>query len=93
MIPFPLLTPWLSSLWLRFVTPLYARIGRKLIESTFIRLWSATIPLRTSSPSSQWDWNSQSRRRSSTKTTSSPKRKGRMLYPLSVARQIRVAIV
>jgi uncharacterized protein YbjT (DUF2867 family) len=33
MIPFPLLTPWLSSLWLGFVTPLYARIGRKLIES------------------------------------------------------------
>ena len=33
MIPFPLLTPWLSSLWLGFVTPIYARIGRKLIES------------------------------------------------------------
>jgi uncharacterized protein YbjT (DUF2867 family) len=33
MIPFPYLTPWLSSLWLGFVTPLYARIGRKLIES------------------------------------------------------------
>jgi uncharacterized protein YbjT (DUF2867 family) len=33
MIPFPFLTPWLSSLWLGFVTPLYARIGRKLIES------------------------------------------------------------
>jgi uncharacterized protein YbjT (DUF2867 family) len=33
MIPFPLLTPWLSSLWLGLVTPLYARVGRKLIES------------------------------------------------------------
>ncbi|MGI9515881.1 MAG: SDR family oxidoreductase [Pirellulaceae bacterium] len=33
MIPVPLLTPYLSSLWLGFVTPLYARIGRKLIES------------------------------------------------------------
>lgn len=33
MIPSPFLTPWLSSLWLGFVTPLYARIGRKLIES------------------------------------------------------------
>ncbi|MFN2375281.1 MAG: SDR family oxidoreductase [Candidatus Binatia bacterium] len=33
MMPFPWLTPWLSSLWLGFVTPLYARIGRKLIES------------------------------------------------------------
>ncbi|HXC50059.1 MAG TPA: SDR family oxidoreductase [Candidatus Limnocylindrales bacterium] len=46
MIPFPLLTPWLSSLWLGFVTPLYARIGRKLIESivhpTIVRDDSAT---------------------------------------------------
>ncbi len=33
MLPFPFLTPWLSSLWLGFVTPLYARIGRKLVES------------------------------------------------------------
>jgi len=29
----PVLTPYLSSLWLGLVTPLYARIGRKLIES------------------------------------------------------------
>ena len=33
MIPVPVLTPYLSSLWLGLVTPLYARIGRKLIES------------------------------------------------------------
>jgi len=33
MIPVPVLTPWLSSLWLGLVTPLYARIGRKLIDS------------------------------------------------------------
>jgi len=33
MIPVPVLTPSLSSLWLGLVTPLYARIGRKLIES------------------------------------------------------------
>ena len=33
MIPVPVLTPYLSSLWLSLVTPLYARIGRKLIES------------------------------------------------------------
>ncbi|MDA1180110.1 MAG: DUF2867 domain-containing protein, partial [Planctomycetota bacterium] len=33
MIPVPLLTPYLSSLWLGFVTPLYARVGRKLVES------------------------------------------------------------
>ena len=29
----PVLTPWLSSLWLGLTTPLYARVGRKLIES------------------------------------------------------------
>src|SRR5476651_2718182 len=29
----PVLTPFLSSLWLGLITPLYARIGRKLIES------------------------------------------------------------
>ena len=33
MIPVPLLTPHLSSLWLGLVTPLYARVGRKLINS------------------------------------------------------------
>ena len=31
-IPVPVLTPWLSSLWLALVTPLYARVGRQLIE-------------------------------------------------------------
>lgn len=29
----PFLTPWVSSLWLGLITPVYARIGRKLIES------------------------------------------------------------
>lgn len=33
MIPVPLLTPHLSSLWLGLVTPLYAVVGRKLIDS------------------------------------------------------------
>jgi uncharacterized protein YbjT (DUF2867 family) len=33
IIRVPVLTPWLSSLWLGLVTPLYARIGRKLIDS------------------------------------------------------------
>ena len=33
MIPVPVLTPFLSSLWLGFITPLYARIGRKLVAS------------------------------------------------------------
>lgn len=33
MIPVPVLTPYLSSLWLGLVTPVYARVGRKLIQS------------------------------------------------------------
>ncbi len=33
LISVPVLTPRLSSLWLGLVTPVYARIGRKLIES------------------------------------------------------------
>jgi len=32
MIPVPVLTPWLSSLWLGLVTPLQARVGRKMID-------------------------------------------------------------
>jgi uncharacterized protein YbjT (DUF2867 family) len=32
IIPLPVLTPWLSSLWLGLVTPLYASVGRELIE-------------------------------------------------------------
>jgi uncharacterized protein YbjT (DUF2867 family) len=32
MVSVPLLTPRLSSLWLGLVTPLYARVGRELIE-------------------------------------------------------------
>jgi uncharacterized protein YbjT (DUF2867 family) len=35
MIPLPVLTPWLSSLWLGLVTPLFARVGRKLIDSIY----------------------------------------------------------
>jgi uncharacterized protein YbjT (DUF2867 family) len=33
MIPVPVLTPRISSLWLGLVTPLFARVGRTLIES------------------------------------------------------------
>lgn len=33
IIPVPVLSPYLSSLWLSFFTPIYARIGRKLIKS------------------------------------------------------------
>lgn len=32
-MPVPVLTPYLSSLWLGLTTPVYARVGRKLIES------------------------------------------------------------
>ena len=32
-VPVPFLTPHLSSLWLGLVTPIFARVGRKLIES------------------------------------------------------------
>jgi Protein of unknown function (DUF2867) len=33
MVPVPILTPRLSSLWLGLVTPVYARVGRKLVDS------------------------------------------------------------
>lgn len=33
MLPVPVLTPYISSLWLGLTTPLYARVGRKLIAS------------------------------------------------------------
>ena len=33
MIPVPFLSPYISSLWLGLITPLYSRIGRKLIQS------------------------------------------------------------
>jgi uncharacterized protein YbjT (DUF2867 family) len=33
MLPVPVLTPRLSSLWLGLVTPLYARVGRKIVDS------------------------------------------------------------
>ena len=52
IIPVPLLTARLSSLWLGLVTPVYARVGRKLIESlpheTVVRSTSAdrAFPIR-----------------------------------------------
>jgi uncharacterized protein YbjT (DUF2867 family) len=33
IIPVPVLSPGLSSLWLGFITPVYARVGRELIHS------------------------------------------------------------
>ena len=32
ILPVPVLTPWLSSLWLGLITPLQAQVGRRLIE-------------------------------------------------------------
>ncbi len=41
MIPVPMLTPRLSALWLGLVTPVFARIGRKLVDglrnATYVR--------------------------------------------------------
>ena len=45
-IPVPLLTPFLSSLWLGLVKPVYARIGRKLIQSI-------TVPTTVTDTSAQ----------------------------------------
>ena len=33
MVSVPFLTPRLSSLWLGLTTPVYARVGRKLVQS------------------------------------------------------------
>jgi uncharacterized protein YbjT (DUF2867 family) len=50
MLPVPILTPRLSSLWLGLVTPLYIRVGRKLIDSirhpTVVRDRSALAEFR-----------------------------------------------
>ena len=43
LLPVPVLSPALSSLWLGLVTPLYARMGRKLIDS----LRNATVVTTT----------------------------------------------
>jgi uncharacterized protein YbjT (DUF2867 family) len=56
MIPVPLLSPRLSSLWLGLVTPIYARVGRSLVESlrhpTVVRDPAAreTFPVRPMEP-------------------------------------------
>jgi hypothetical protein len=71
----PLLTPWLSSLWLGLVTPLYARVGRKLIEgvrnATVVRDDAALsdftirpIPVREAisrAIASEGDWSAETR--------------------------------
>jgi hypothetical protein len=42
MIPVPVLTPRLSSLWLALVTPYHARVGRALADSLRNQRWSTT---------------------------------------------------
>jgi hypothetical protein len=49
IVPVPFLTPRLSSLWLGLVTPVYARVGRKLIESM-------TVPTVVRDPSALRDF-------------------------------------
>jgi uncharacterized protein YbjT (DUF2867 family) len=48
MLAVPILTPYVSSLWLGLITPLYARVGRKLIESiVHTTVVSDDVALRT----------------------------------------------
>ena len=61
IVPVPVLTPWLSSLWLGLVTPLYARVGRALIEGvrnpTVVRDDAALRPLADAATCrSEADW-------------------------------------
>lgn len=46
IVPVPVLTPWLSSLWLGLVTPVQAPVGRRLIEG----LSAPTVVMDGSAP-------------------------------------------
>ena len=58
LIPVPVLTPWLSSLWLALVTPVYACVGKKLIlsiknptlvkDNRAMKVFDTIKPMRTS---------------------------------------------
>ena len=81
MISVPFLSPRLSSLWLGLVTPVYARIGRKLVDS----LRNPTVVTNSHAnevfairPRGVRDAISRSRERSSTKTTNSRPHAGPM---------------
>ena len=86
MIPVPVLTPRLSSLWLGLVTPLYARVGRKLIDSirhpTVVRDDRAR---GASSRSRRCGIRDAIARALATRTASSPRRAGRTRSPSSGA--------
>jgi hypothetical protein len=47
MVPVPFLTPRLSSLWLGLVTPIYARVGRRLIDSLPHETVASDAPARS----------------------------------------------
>ena len=46
MIPVPVLTPHLSSLWLGLVTPIYARVGRKPVSYTHLDVYKRQVQFR-----------------------------------------------
>lgn len=58
LISVPVLTPWLSSLWLTLVTPMHACVGRKLIlsiknptltkENSALRVFNTIKPMKVS---------------------------------------------
>ncbi len=51
LIPVPLLTPHLSSLWLGLTTPVYARVGRELVDGLRTATVASDDAARTRSPS------------------------------------------
>ena len=81
IVPVPLLTPRLSSLWLGLITPVYARVGRKLIESlpheTVVRDATALEPSRSGRAAIA----RPSHTRWLTRIASSPRRAGRTRFP------------
>lgn len=88
MISVPVLTPRLSSLWLGLVTPLYARVGRQLIES----LRHETV-VQSDSARQLFDIVPMVRRKLSpghwpTRTRNSPSLDGLMLSLPAVARKV-----
>lgn len=57
LIPVPVLTPYLSSLWLSLVTPVYARVGRSLIEGVRNSTLAPTTQLCGFSGCDRWASN------------------------------------
>ena len=78
MIPVPVLTPRLSSLWLWLVTPVYAGVGRKLVDSlrneTIVEDPRALEVVRAFARAA---CTTRSPARSPSRTTRSPRRAGR----------------